>query len=113
MLLFYLYRFYLNDNFTYRIETIRTSTFPFNENLIMILTIFVSDSDSNEEVSAADEEASLVAFADKAEHHELLDKTKNYSDSERRVCCNTVSSSEKEEELGRKRSYLFRGHMDG
>ena len=51
----------------------------------MILTIFVSDSNSYEQVQAEDEEVSLVAFVDEAERHELLDVIRDYSASEMRV----------------------------
>ena len=79
----------------------------------MILTIFVSDSNSYEQVQAEDEEVSLVAFVDEAEHHELLDVIRESSGSEMRVCCTNVTSSEIEEELQRKRACIVRGHMDG
>ena len=48
----------------------------------MILTIFVSDSNSYEQVQAEDEEVSLVAFVDEAEHHELVDVIRESSASE-------------------------------
>ena len=79
----------------------------------MILTIFVSDSNSYEQIQAEDEEVSLVAFVDEAEHHELLDVIRESSASEMRVCCTNVTSSEIEEELQQKRACLVRGHMDG
>ena len=79
----------------------------------MILTIFVSDSNSYEQVQAEDEKVSLVAFVDEAEHHELLDVIRESSGSEMRVCCTNVTSSEIEEELQRKRACIVRGHMDG
>ena len=59
----------------------------------MILTILVSDSDSNEQVPAADDEASLVAFVVEAENHELLDVIRDDSASEMRVCCTTVTAA--------------------
>ena len=70
----------------------------------MILTIFVSDSNSYEQVQAEDEEVSLVAFVDEAEHHELLNVIRESSASEMRVCCTNVTSSEIEEELQQKRA---------
>ena len=59
----------------------------------MILTIFVLDSNSYEQVQAEDEEVSLVAFVDEAEHHELLNVISETSASEMRVCCTNVTSS--------------------
>ena len=80
----------------------------------MIVTIFVADSDSNEQVSAAEEEEDyLVAFVDEAEQYQLLVVIKDCSASEMRVCCTTITSSEIEEELQRKRASLVRGHVDG
>ena len=67
---------------------------------------------TNKVQPAADEKASLVAFVDDAKHHGLLDVIRDYLAAEMRVCCTTVTSSEKEE-LRRKRACLVRGHLDG